>query len=190
MSTIKTSNSSLAHVLNYGLDVFEVSMVVMEPLCSSFHLSSFTWAFLYAYDEMIGTCKMLMWMTFNLWGTGHILKIMLFFTLFSLMSLNLVIHPCPMQLSSTKDDFDGWAGWITRFHAIDDLQFVQFSLLPVGGSKKSDEIPEHKSARIWKRHECSGLKCNSWKRRQRISKSLLAPQKLWIPLQVPSRHLL
>jgi hypothetical protein len=52
------------------------------------------------------------------------LKIMLFFTLFSLMSLNLVKHPCPMQLSSTKDDFDGWAGWITRFHALDDLQFV------------------------------------------------------------------
>jgi hypothetical protein len=59
------------------------------------------------------------------------LKIMLFFTLFSLMSLNLVKHPCPMQLSSTKDDFDGWPGWITRFHALDDLQFVQFALLPM-----------------------------------------------------------
>jgi hypothetical protein len=36
-----------------------------------------------------------------------------------------------MQLLSTKDDFDGWAGWITKFHDLDDLQFVQFTLLPM-----------------------------------------------------------
>jgi hypothetical protein len=59
------------------------------------------------------------------------LKIMLCFTMFSLLLLNLVKHPCPMQLLSTKDDFDGWAGWITKFHDLDDLQFVQFTLLPM-----------------------------------------------------------
>jgi hypothetical protein len=59
------------------------------------------------------------------------LKIMLCLTMFSLLSLNHVIHPCPMQLSSTKDDFDGWVGWIPRFHDLNDLQFVHFAFVPM-----------------------------------------------------------
>jgi hypothetical protein len=55
----------------------------------------------------------------------------------------------------------------------------------VRGSEKSDRVPEHRSSEYWS-HKSRKL----WKRRQGISKSIHSPQKLWIPLHVPSRPLL
>jgi hypothetical protein len=49
--------------------------------------------------------------------------------------------------------------------------------------------PEHWSTRM-QNMRTFGLECNSRRRRQKISKKLLTPQKLWIPLHVPSRPLL
>jgi hypothetical protein len=60
----------------------------------------------------------------------------------------------------------------------------------VGGCpkiRKGSPNTEVKELRI---HERSRLELNSRRRRQGISKRLLSPQKLWIPLHVPSRPLL
>jgi hypothetical protein len=58
----------------------------------------------------------------------------------------------------------------------------------LGGPKTRKESPNTR-AQEYKMLERSSLECNSRRRRQRISQRLLSPQKLWIPLHVPSRPL-
>jgi len=96
-------------IISEAKQLSEVLLVVMDwCLVALLLLYCELGLFFLAYDETFASWPYLM--IFNLWDTGHSLKLIPPFGhikhlyIFSWMSSNHAKHPCPIQLLSTKDD--------------------------------------------------------------------------------------